>query len=58
MHVAYALDLPEDIVVIVIYRIEAERFFLRIDVTMISKRFVKLGILVCYSRKYKAKMTL
>ena len=42
------------------FSIEGPRFFLRVAVTMISKRFVKLGILVYYkySRKYEVKMTL
>ena len=35
-------------------------FFLKVAVTMISKRFIKLGILVYYkySRKYEVKMIL
>ena len=42
------------------FSIGGPRFFLRVVVTMISQRFVKLGILVYYkySRKYGVRMTL
>ena len=42
------------------FSIEGQRFFQRVTVPMILKRFVKLGILVYYkySRKYEVKMTL
>ena len=54
-----ALGLPEEESSLY-FSIEGPRFFLRFVVTMISKRFVKLGILVYYkySRKYEVKMTL
>ena len=52
------LGLPEDMTHR--YALTGPRFFLRVPVTMISKRFVKLGILVyyTYSRKCEVKMTL
>ena len=54
-----ALGLPKDMSSHRCFSIGGPRFFLRISVTMISKRFIKLGILghYKYSRKYEVQMT-
>ena len=56
-----ALGLPEDMSSHVLaLKVRPRLLFLRVAVTMISKRFVKLGILVYYkySSRYEVKMTL
>ena len=56
-----ALGLPEDMIShCYVLALKVQGLFLRVAVNMISRRFVKLGILMCYqySRKYEVKMTL
>ena len=55
-----ALGLSEDMSNRYVLALKFQGVFLRVAVTMISKRFVKLGILVYYkcSRKCEVKMTL
>ena len=43
-----ALGLPEDMSHRSVLAMEIQVFFLRVSVTMITKRFVKMGIIVYY----------